>query len=124
MSVKIKFQRRGRTKKPIYRIVVQDSKTARDSKVIEVLGQYNPLTEPTFFEISEEKVQKWISNGAQPTESVERLLISKGVIKAKNNTKQVVKKEEPVVVEAEQKAEETTKEEPVAKKKSVKKTEE
>ncbi len=117
MSVKIKFQRRGRTKKPIYRIVVQDSRTSRDGKIIDILGQYNPLSDPILFEVSEEKVSSWISNGAQPTESVERLLISKGIIKAKQSPKKAEKKE---AVEVE--AEEAVEAKPV-KKKVAKKTE-
>lgn len=120
MSVKIKLQRRGRTKKPTYRIVVQDSRTARDGKIIDIIGQYNPLSEPTFFEVSEEKVKQWIRNGAQPTESVERLLINKGVIQGKQETKKSEKKE--TLVEAEINIEATTEDKP-AKKKSTKKAE-
>jgi len=111
MTVKIKLQRRGRTKKPVYRIVIQDSKAARDGKIIDIIGQYNPLTEPMVLDLVEEKVKKWLGNGAQPTETVERLLISKGYLEAKKQNKKAVPVKEEVVAE----------EAPVAKKKAAKK---
>ncbi len=83
MTVKIKLQRRGRAKKPVYRVVIQDSRTARDGKTIDIIGQYNPLSEPMVLELDDEKVKQWLGNGAQPTETVERLLINKGYIQAK-----------------------------------------
>lgn len=115
MTVKIKLQRRGRTKKPVYRIVIQDSKAARDGKIIDIIGQYNPLTEPMVLDLVEEKVKKWLGNGAQPTETVERLLISKGYLEAKKQNKKAVPVKEEV------KAEVVAEEAPVAKKKATKK---
>jgi small subunit ribosomal protein S16 len=109
MAVKIKLQRRGRTKKPVYRIVVQDSRTARDGKVIDIIGKYNPLEEPMFLELQEEKVKKWLGNGAQPTDKVSKLLASKGYLKAKDYPKkEEIKKEvEETVSEASEEVKET-----------------
>ena len=87
MAVKIKLQRRGRSKRPVYRIVVQDSRTARDGKVIDIVGRYNPLIEPMFLEVQDEKIKKWLSNGAQPTDKVSKLLAIKGYLKAKEYSK-------------------------------------
>jgi len=83
MSVKIKLQRRGRKKQPVYRIVIQDSRTSRDGKVIDIVGQYNPLEAPKVLVIDDEKIKKWLGNGAQPTEAVARLLVTKGYLEAK-----------------------------------------
>ena len=118
MTVKIRLQRRGRAKKPVYRIVVQDSRTSRDGKVIDILGQYNPLSEPMLLEIVEEKVKKWLSEGAQPSETVERLLVIKGLLKAKKqySKKEIVITEEAVVVN-----EAVAQEAPAVKKKTTKK---
>ncbi len=105
MSVKIKLQRRGRTKRPIYRLVIQDSKTARDGKIIDIVGHYNPLIEPMMLTIEEEKVKTWLANGAQPTEAVARLLALKGLLEAKVYPKKETPveeiKEEPKEVKAE-----------------------
>lgn len=78
--VKIRLKRMGAHKKPFYRVVVADSRRARDGKFIEELGYYNPLTEPPVIKINGEKAQKWLSNGAQPTEVVRGLLKKSGII--------------------------------------------
>ena len=80
MAVKIRLRRMGAKKVPFYRVVVADSRYPRDGRFIEEVGTYNPLTEPASFNVDAEKVQKWISNGAQPTDTVKRLLKNKGII--------------------------------------------
>lgn len=74
MAVKIRLRRMGAKKAPFYRVVVADSRYPRDGRFIEEIGYYNPLQEPPVIKIDEEKVQKWISNGAQPTDTVKALL--------------------------------------------------
>ena len=77
--VKIRLRRVGAKKKPIYRVVVADSLSPRDGAFIEVIGHYNPLTEPASFDINEEKALKWLGYGAQPTETVYNLLRKLGI---------------------------------------------
>ncbi|HKK95043.1 MAG TPA: 30S ribosomal protein S16 [Anaerovoracaceae bacterium] len=72
--VKIRLKRIGANKRPFYRVVVADSRAPRDGKFIEEIGTYDPLKEPAEVKIDAEKVQKWLSTGAQPTETVKRLL--------------------------------------------------
>jgi small subunit ribosomal protein S16 len=79
MAVKIRMTRMGAKKKPFYRQVVADSRAPRDGKFIEQIGTYNPLTEPAQVKIDEEKAIKWLSTGAQPTETVKVLLKKHGV---------------------------------------------
>ena len=79
--VKIRLQRQGAKKAPFYHIVVADSKSPRDGKIIEKIGTYNPMTDPATCEFDAEKIQKWIGNGAQPTDTVKRLLKEKDIIK-------------------------------------------
>ncbi len=80
MAVKIRLRRMGAKKAPFYRVVVADSRYPRDGRFIEEVGTYNPLTDPVSVEIDAEKVNKWIANGAQPTDTVKRLLKNKGII--------------------------------------------
>ena len=79
MAVKLRLTRVGSKKNPIYRVVAADSRSPRDGKFIEIVGRYNPQTEPSLIEVDEEKARKWLSNGAQPTETVGRLLKTKGI---------------------------------------------
>ncbi len=74
MAVKIRLRRMGAKKTPFYRIVVADSRFPRDGRFIEELGYYAPLKDPVDFKVDGEKVQKWIKNGAQPTDTVKSLL--------------------------------------------------
>ena len=72
----------GKTnKKPFYRVVVADSRSPRDGRFIEEVGYYNPLTEPPVIKIDEEKANKWLANGAQPTDTVKALFKKAGIIK-------------------------------------------
>ena len=103
MAVRIRLQRKGQKKRPIYRVVVQDSRVARGGKVIEYLGRYNPNIEPKLFEVNEEKLQEWIKKGALPTNTIARLLKKIGDTKeVKKETKTSAKKETaPKVVKEE-----------------------
>ena len=79
MAVKIRLRRMGAKKAPFYRVVVADSRYPRDGRFIEEIGYYNPLTNPVEIKIDSEKATKWISNGAQPTETVKSLLKKAGI---------------------------------------------
>jgi small subunit ribosomal protein S16 len=79
MAVKLTLTRVGSKKNPIYRIVAADSRSPRDGKFIEIVGRYNPQLEPSLIEVDEEKVRGWLQKGAQPTETVGRLLKIKGI---------------------------------------------
>ena len=81
MAVKIRLRRMGAKKQPFYRIVVADSRYPRDGRFIEEIGYYNPLSDPSDVKVVAEKVEKWIKNGAQPTDTVKKLLKDNGIIK-------------------------------------------
>ena len=81
MAVKLRLTRVGSKKNPIYRIVAADSRSPRDGKFIEIVGRYNPQHDPSLIEVDEEKARKWLSNGAQPSETVAKLLKIKGISK-------------------------------------------
>jgi len=72
--VKIRLQRQGAKKAPFYHIVVADSRSPRDGKIIEKIGSYDPMTEPSTITIDNEKLEQWIKNGAKPTESVKEII--------------------------------------------------
>ena len=72
--VKIRLQRQGKKKAPFYHIVVADSKTSRDGKIIEQIGTYDPMTKPSTIVLNKEKLEQWIKNGAQPTDTVKSLI--------------------------------------------------
>ena len=74
MAVKIRLKRMGKIRAPYYRIVVADSRTKRDGRVIEEIGKYHPKEEPSFIEVKSERAQYWLGVGAQPTEAVEAIL--------------------------------------------------
>ncbi|MCI6842364.1 MAG: 30S ribosomal protein S16 [Eubacteriales bacterium] len=80
MAVKLRLTRIGAKKNPYYRVVVADSRFPRDGRFIEILGTYNPMVEPAEIKIDAEKAQKWIKNGAQPTDTVKALLKKSGAI--------------------------------------------
>jgi small subunit ribosomal protein S16 len=82
MAVKIRLKRMGAKKSPFYRVVVADSRAPRDGRFIEEIGFYNPITEPAEVKIDAEKANKWLSNGAQPTDTVKALLKKSGIIEA------------------------------------------
>jgi small subunit ribosomal protein S16 len=78
--VKIRLKRTGKKKDPSYRVVVADERMPRDGRFIEEIGFYNPMTEPATVKIDAEKAQKWINNGAQPSDTVRALLKKSGII--------------------------------------------
>ena len=72
--VKIRLQREGKKKAPFYHIVVADSRSPRDGKIIEQIGTYDPMTEPSTIKLDKEKFEKWVKNGAKPTDTVKNLI--------------------------------------------------
>ncbi len=87
MAVKLRLKRMGAKKKPFYRIVAADSRTKRDGITIEDIGYYNPVTEPATVKVDEEKVLSWLSNGAQPTDTVRDILSKQGIMKKFHESK-------------------------------------
>lgn len=79
MAVRIRLRRTGTRKKPSYRIVVSDSRFPRDGRFLEILGHYNPRTDPITVELNEEKAKAWLRKGALPSEAVARLFKVKGL---------------------------------------------
>ena len=79
MAVKIRLTRVGSKKNPIYRVVVADSRSPRDGRFIEIVGRYNPQTEPSTIELDQAKIEDWVAKGAQPTEPVARLMKAAGM---------------------------------------------
>ncbi len=79
MAVKIRLRRMGAKKAPFYRVVVADSRYPRDGRFIEEIGYYDPTKEPNVVKIDAEKAQQWIKNGAQPTDTVKKLLKANGI---------------------------------------------
>lgn len=80
MAVKMRLKRMGQKRAPFYRIVVADSRSPRDGRFIEEIGTYNPNVEPSAIKINEELAKKWLSTGAQPTETVGKLLKISGIV--------------------------------------------
>lgn len=80
MAVRMRLSRTGAKKRPSYRVVVADSRYPRDGRFVEIIGHYNPIAEPVELEINSEKALDWLKKGAQPSETVRRLLKKAGVI--------------------------------------------
>ena len=80
MAAKIRLARVGSKKNPIYRVVVADSRSPRDGKFIEIVGRYNPQTDPSTIDFDEDKVKEWIAKGATPSNTVKRLLQKTNVV--------------------------------------------
>ena len=81
MAVKMRLKRMGAKKAPFYRIVIADSRSPRDGRFIEEIGYYNPTTDPITLKVDAEKANQWIKNGAQPSDTVKKLLNVSGVTK-------------------------------------------
>lgn len=79
--LKIRLRRMGAPKKPKYRVVVADVRSPRDGAFIDIIGHFDPMTDPETFVVDEEKAKKWLSQGAQPTDTVARLLSKAGLTK-------------------------------------------
>jgi small subunit ribosomal protein S16 len=82
MAVRIRLSRVGAKKQPTYRLVVMDSRSARDSRSIDTLGHYNPRTDPIELQIDAEKASRWMSQGAKPSQTVQRLFRQAGILPA------------------------------------------
>lgn len=80
MAVRIRLTRVGKTKQPSYRFVVADSRSARDGRSLDTIGHYNPRSEPIEISVDAEKATKWLAQGAQPSETVERLFRRVGIL--------------------------------------------
>ena len=78
--VKIRLRRMGRRNRPFYRVVVADSRSPRDGRFLDIIGHYNPLTEPAAIDINEAKALEWLKRGAQPTDTVRSLLGKLGIM--------------------------------------------
>ena len=81
MAVKIRLRRMGKKKAPVYRIIVDDSRSPRDGRFIEEIGTYDPNQDPSVYKVDEEAAKKWLANGAQPTEVVAKILKMAGIEK-------------------------------------------
>ena len=79
MSVRMRLTRIGGKKDPVWRVVVADQRSPRDGRVLEIIGQYNPQTNPSTIKVDEERVREWLSRGAQPTDSVRKILRTQGI---------------------------------------------
>jgi len=82
MAVRIRLSRHGKKKAPFYRLVVADSRSPRDGRFIEILGTYNPLTNPAEIKVNLERAAYWLNNGASPSDTARILLVKAGVIEA------------------------------------------
>jgi small subunit ribosomal protein S16 len=82
MAVRIRLTRVGAKKQPTYRVVVADARNARDGRSIETIGHYNPRTEPIEFVVDSDKAQRWLAQGAQPSDTVARLFRNAGILPA------------------------------------------
>ena len=87
MAVKLRLKRMGAKKRPFYRIVAADSRSPRDGRFIEIVGTYNPITEPAEIKVNEEVALKWLNNGAIPTDTVRDLLSKQGIMKKFHESK-------------------------------------
>jgi small subunit ribosomal protein S16 len=92
MAVKLRLKRMGAKKAPRYRIVAIDARVRRDGREIETIGWINPTTEPETVEVDAEKALKWLSNGAQPSDTVRNILSKQGVMKQYHDAKAAAKK--------------------------------
>jgi small subunit ribosomal protein S16 len=79
MATRIRLARVGSKKNPIYRVVVADGRSPRDGRFIEIVGRYNPQTDPSTIDLDTDKIQDWISKGAQPSDRVKRLMKTQGI---------------------------------------------
>jgi len=103
MAVKIRLKRMGAKQRPFYRLVAADSRSPRDGRFIEAVGTYNPIAKENSVTLDEEKVLKWLSNGAQPTDTVKSILSNAGVwAKFKNAAPKTVKKAKAEKAEVEE----------------------
>lgn len=91
MSVKIRLRRIGAKKHPFYRLVVADTRSPRDGKFIEILGTYDPMTEPVKLNLDEEKIKAWLQKGARPSDTARAFLIGRGILPKESAKKRPTK---------------------------------
>ncbi len=91
MAVKLRLKRMGAKQRPFYRIVAADSRFPRDGRFLEVVGTYNPITNPAEVKVDEEKALNWLKNGAIPTDTVRNILTKEGIMKKYAESKKVGK---------------------------------
>lgn len=121
MAVKLRLKRMGAKQRPSYRIVAADARSPRDGRFIEFLGVYDPIKNPAVVKLDEEKILKWLANGAIPTDTVKIILKDNGILKkfndskVKKTSKKVKKEEVKKEVKTPVKKEATTKKAPVKK---------
>ena len=96
LAVKIRLRRVGKKKKPAYRLVVTDSQSPRDGRFIEIVGIYQPLTEPVVTKVNGERVLYWLKNGAKPSDTVRSILAKSGIMRQFAESKQSIKKESKI----------------------------
>lgn len=87
MAVKIRLKRMGSKRNPFYRVVVADSRSPRDGRIIEQIGTYNPVANPVEIKLNEEKALNWMANGAKPSDTVRNLFSSEGIMKKFHDSK-------------------------------------
>jgi len=87
MAVKIRLKRLGAKRSPFYRIVVADSRSPRDGRIIEEVGTYNPVADPALVNIDEERALKWLQDGAKPSDTVRNLFSKQGIMEKYHNAK-------------------------------------
>lgn len=118
--LRIRLRRVGKKKQPAYRLVVADSRAPRDGAFVEIIGHYNPRTDPAIVEIDDDKARGWLSRGAQPSETVARLLAGRGILEKTEKVGRAGKTERPKKAEM---TEETEKAEEAEKSEDTEKTE-
>ena len=100
MSVKIRLRRIGAKKHPFYRLVVADSRSPRDGKFIEILGTYDPMTEPVKLNLDQDKIKVWLQKGARPSDTARAFLIDQGLLPKESARKRPTKPPKPVAAPA------------------------
>lgn len=98
MAVKLRLRRMGKKKQPVYKVIAADSRAPRDGKFLEIIGLYNPLTDPAIVDIKEDRALYWLGVGAQPTDTVKNLLSRKGILLKKELQKQGIEEEKANIV--------------------------
>ena len=114
MSVKIRLRRIGAKKHPFYRLVVADSRSPRDGKFIEILGTYDPMTEPVKLNLDQEKIKVWLQKGARPSDTARAFLIDQGLLPKESAKKRPTKPPKPAAAPATAAATEASAPEPAA----------
>ena len=100
MSVKIRLRRIGAKKHPFYRLVVADSRSPRDGKFIEILGTYDPMTEPVKLNLDQDKIKVWLQKGARPSDTARAFLIDQGLLPKESARKRPTKPPKPAAAPA------------------------